>query len=72
MMDGENAECIVEYDWIVQITKNKMKRRKNCDLSFTCKPIKSGPACMFLYLKKKMLLFSLIKKVETIVSKFIF
>lgn len=23
MMDGENAECIVEYDWIVQITKKK-------------------------------------------------
>lgn len=27
MMDGENAECIVEYDWIVQITKNKMKEK---------------------------------------------
>lgn len=72
MMDGENAECIVQYDWIVQIGKKKMERRKYCDLSFPCKPIKSGPACIFLYLKKKMLLFSLIRKVETIVAKFIF
>lgn len=58
MMDGENAECIVQYDWIVQITKIKKKeRRTNCDLSFTCKPTKSGPACMFLYLKKKCYYF---------------
>lgn len=26
MMDGENAECIVQYDWIVQITKMKKKK----------------------------------------------
>lgn len=28
MMDGENAECIVQYDWIVQITKKKIDKKE--------------------------------------------
>lgn len=28
MMDGENAKCIVQYDWIVQITKIKKKKER--------------------------------------------
>lgn len=28
MIDGENAECIVQYDWIVQITKKNDTKEK--------------------------------------------
>lgn len=28
MMDGENAECIVQYDWIVQITNKKNDKKE--------------------------------------------
>lgn len=28
MMDVENVECIMQYDWIVQITKIKKKKER--------------------------------------------